>query len=122
MHNPLATLKNNKPMKIIMYFIIFWVAAACGSVAGGMNIFCCTMNNTMVKIGRRLKYGPRAGIMSTPSINEPAPTLRKKPPQSQSMSGAARFEHQRIEFVNSGASRSSMATISERYSPMNTGI
>ena len=42
--------------------------------------------------------------------------------QSYIMSGAARFEHQRIDCENSGASRSSMATDNVRHSPMNTGI
>ena len=42
--------------------------------------------------------------------------------QLKSMSGEARFEHQRSEWEINGASRSSIATISARYSPMNTGI
>ena len=41
--------------------------------------------------------------------------------QFQNMSGAARFEHQRIASPNSGDCRSSTSTISERYSPMKIG-
>ena len=37
MHSPLATLKNMKPMKIIMYFIIFCCIAACSFV--GVSVF-----------------------------------------------------------------------------------
>ncbi len=117
MHKPLATLKNIKPMKTIMYFMIFCCMAACSSAGGGIITFCCPMNSTMVKMGKRLKYGP--------SPNMPCPLLTNAGMnllQSKSMSGAARFEHQRIELEISGASRSSIATMSDRYSPMNTGI
>ena len=41
--------------------------------------------------------------------------------QFQNMSGAARFEHQRIASPNSGACRSSTSTISDRYSPTKIG-
>ena len=41
--------------------------------------------------------------------------------QFQSMSGAARFEHQRMAWPNSGDCRSSTSTISDRYSPMKIG-
>ena len=40
MHNPLATLKNKNPIKIIMYFIIFCVIRDCSSVGGGVSNFC----------------------------------------------------------------------------------
>ena len=69
MHNPLATLKNIRPMKIIMYCIIFCCIRACSSTAGGMNIFCCMMNSPIVNSGSRLKYGPSAK-MPTPALNQ----------------------------------------------------
>ena len=32
------------------------------SVAGGVNIFCCTRNKTIVKIGRMFRYGPNQPV------------------------------------------------------------
>ena len=66
--------------------------------------------------GSTLKYGPRPKI--------PMPLLTKsgmKPDQLKSMSGAARLEHQRIAWPNSGDCRSSTSTMSERYRPMKIG-
>src|SRR6478736_3280388 len=94
-HKPQATLKNMMPMKIIMYCIIFCCMAACSSAGGGMNIFCCQMNSAIVTSGNTLRYGPK--------LKNPVPSVTNlgiTPDQFQSMSGAARFEAQRIASLN----------------------
>ena len=91
MHNPLGTLKNMKPMKTIMYFIIFCCIAVCSSVAGGMNIFCCQIISPTVNQRQDIQVRAQRQKAAYAVMNGGI-----TPVQFHSMSGAARLEHQRI--------------------------